>query len=192
MNIQGWFPLGWTGLISVLSKGLSRVFSGTTVRMHQFFVTQLCPALTSIHDYWKTHSFDYKMDFSQHSDVSAFYLDTVHPPITNLSIKNKPSGAGWGGLLPTCPNLFCAPLFAGLALTVFFYLSTPGDESSGSGSGSGCMDDVCPTEFEFVTTEAPAVDPDRREVDSSAGQPGHSLLSGSLACVALALQSLCR
>ncbi|ELK25804.1 Glypican-6 [Myotis davidii] len=66
------------------------------------------------------------------------------------------------------------------------------DESSGSGSGSGCMDDVCPTEFEFVTTEAPAVDPDRREVDSSAAQFGHSLLSASLVCIVLALQRLCR
>ena len=36
-NIQGWFPLGLTGLISFLSKGLSRVFSNTTVRKHQFF-----------------------------------------------------------------------------------------------------------------------------------------------------------
>ncbi|XP_024422799.2 glypican-6 [Desmodus rotundus] len=67
------------------------------------------------------------------------------------------------------------------------------DESSGSGSGSGCMDDVCPTEFEFVTTEAPAVDPDRREVDSAAAQPGPSLLlSASLVCIVLALQRLCR
>ena len=40
MNIQGWFPLGWTGLISLLSKGLSRVFSSTTIRKHQFFGTQ--------------------------------------------------------------------------------------------------------------------------------------------------------
>ena len=37
MNIQGWFPLGVTGLISLLSKGLSRVFSSTTVQKHQFF-----------------------------------------------------------------------------------------------------------------------------------------------------------
>ena len=37
MNIQGWFPLGLTGLISLLSKGLSRIFSSTTVRKHQFF-----------------------------------------------------------------------------------------------------------------------------------------------------------
>ena len=35
MNIQGWFPLGFTGLISLLSKGLSRVFSSTTVWKHQ-------------------------------------------------------------------------------------------------------------------------------------------------------------
>ena len=38
MNVQGWFPLGLTGLISFLSKGLSRVFSNTTVQKHQFFM----------------------------------------------------------------------------------------------------------------------------------------------------------
>ena len=42
MNIQDWFPLGWTGWISLLSKGLSRVFSNTTVQKHQFFGAQLC------------------------------------------------------------------------------------------------------------------------------------------------------
>ena len=41
MNIQDWFPLGWTGWISLLSKGLSRVISNTTVQKHQFFGTQL-------------------------------------------------------------------------------------------------------------------------------------------------------
>ena len=41
MNIQGWFPLGWTGWISLLSKGFSRVFSNATVQNHQFFGTQL-------------------------------------------------------------------------------------------------------------------------------------------------------
>ena len=43
MNIQDWFPLGWTGWISLQSKGLSRVFSNTTVQKHQFFSTQLWP-----------------------------------------------------------------------------------------------------------------------------------------------------
>ena len=41
MNIQDWFPLGWTGWISLQCKGLSRVFSNTTVQKHQFFGTQL-------------------------------------------------------------------------------------------------------------------------------------------------------
>ena len=45
MTIQGWFPLGLTGLISLQSKGLSRVFSNTTVWKHQFFGTQ--PSLWS-------------------------------------------------------------------------------------------------------------------------------------------------
>ena len=41
MNTQDWSPLGWTGWISLLSKGLSRVFSNTAVQKHQFFGTQL-------------------------------------------------------------------------------------------------------------------------------------------------------
>ena len=41
MNIQDWFPLGWTGWISLQSRGLSRVFSNTTVQKHQFFGPQL-------------------------------------------------------------------------------------------------------------------------------------------------------
>ena len=60
MNIQDWSPLGWTGWISLLSKGLSRLFSKTAVQKHQFFGIQLSfsPAFTSIHDYWKNHGFD--------------------------------------------------------------------------------------------------------------------------------------
>ena len=41
MNTQGWFPSEWTGWISLQSKGLSRVFSNTTVLKHQFFSAQL-------------------------------------------------------------------------------------------------------------------------------------------------------
>ena len=41
MNTQEWSPWGWTGWISLLSKGLSRVFSNTTVQKHQFFGSQL-------------------------------------------------------------------------------------------------------------------------------------------------------
>ena len=48
MNIQNWFPLGLTGLISLLSKGLSRVFSNTRIRKHQFF-SALPSLLSSSH-----------------------------------------------------------------------------------------------------------------------------------------------
>ena len=59
MNIQGWFLLRLTGLISLLSKGLSRVFSCTTVQKHQFFNAQ--PSLWSTCHIctWKNHNFAY-------------------------------------------------------------------------------------------------------------------------------------
>ena len=55
MNIQDWFPLGWPDWTSLQSKGLSRVFSNTTVQKHQFFALRFLysPTLMSIHDYWK-------------------------------------------------------------------------------------------------------------------------------------------
>ena len=48
MNIQDWFPLGWTGWISLQSKGVSKAFSKTTVQKHQFFGSQLS-VLSSSH-----------------------------------------------------------------------------------------------------------------------------------------------
>ena len=70
---SGLIPLGLTGLISLLSKGLSRVFSNTMVWKHQFFGAQpvLCQTFTSVHDYWKNHHFD-SLDLCQQSDVSSF------------------------------------------------------------------------------------------------------------------------
>ena len=53
MNTQDWSPLGWTGWTSLPSKGLSRVFSNTTVQKHQFFSTQLSLYSNShIHTWW--------------------------------------------------------------------------------------------------------------------------------------------
>ena len=63
MNIQDWVPLGLTGLISLNSKGLSRIFSNTTVWKHQFLGAQ--PSL------WYNHSFDY-LDVSKQTDDSGF------------------------------------------------------------------------------------------------------------------------
>ena len=60
MNTQDWPPLGWTGWIALQSKGLSRVFSNTTVQKHHFLVLSFLhsPTLTSIYDHWKNHSLD--------------------------------------------------------------------------------------------------------------------------------------
>ena len=73
MNIQDWFPLGLTAWITLKSKGLSRVFSNTTVQKHQTSALNLrySPILTSMHDYSKNHSFK-AMDLCWQSNVSAF------------------------------------------------------------------------------------------------------------------------
>ena len=79
MYIQDWFPLGLAGLISLLSKGLSRVLSSTTVQKHQFVGAQLSLWSNShIHtwllDYYHMDyycSFDYT-DLCQWSNVSTF------------------------------------------------------------------------------------------------------------------------
>ena len=72
MSIQGWFPLGLTGLISLLSRELSTIFSSTTVWKHQLFALSLLydPTLTSICNSWENHSFDYT-DLCGQSNVYA-------------------------------------------------------------------------------------------------------------------------
>ena len=74
MNIQDWFPLGLTSLVSLLSKRLSRVSSPTLqFKSTNSLVLSLLygPTLTSTHDYWKNHSFEC-MDLCQPSNISAF------------------------------------------------------------------------------------------------------------------------
>ena len=59
VNIQDWFPLEWTGWISLQSKGLSRVFSTQFKSINSSVLSLLhSPTLTSIHDHWKNHSLD--------------------------------------------------------------------------------------------------------------------------------------
>ena len=73
MNIQDWFPLGRTGWISLLSKGLSRVFSDITFQSKNSSALSFLysPRLTFIHDCWQNQSFDY-MDLCWQSNISAF------------------------------------------------------------------------------------------------------------------------
>ena len=72
-NIQSWFPLRLTGLISLLYKGLSRVFSNITFQKHLFFGTQLPDYKVQLSNPYMTndHSFD-SMDLCWQSDVSDF------------------------------------------------------------------------------------------------------------------------
>ena len=73
MNIQDWFPLGWTGLISCSPRDSQE--SSPTPQFKRISSLALSflygPTLTSIHDYWKNHSFD-SMDLCWQSNVSAF------------------------------------------------------------------------------------------------------------------------
>ena len=75
VNIQDWFPWGWTGLISLQSKGLSKVFSSTQFRIISSLVLSLLygPALISVQDCWKNQTFDEAM--LSHSVVS----DSLQP-----------------------------------------------------------------------------------------------------------------
>ena len=60
VNTQDWYPLEWAGWISLQSKGLSRVFSNTTVQKRQYLALSFLhsPTLTSVYDHWKNHSLD--------------------------------------------------------------------------------------------------------------------------------------
>ena len=73
VNIQGWFPSGLTSLISLLSRDFQ--VSSPTLQFKSMNSLRLSllygPTLTSLHDYWKNHSFDY-MDLCWQSDISAF------------------------------------------------------------------------------------------------------------------------
>ena len=73
MNTQDWSSLGWIGWISLQSKGLSRVFSNTTIQKLNSSVLSFLynPTLTFIHDHWKNHSLD-QTDLCWQSNVSAF------------------------------------------------------------------------------------------------------------------------
>ena len=74
MNIQGWFPLGLTGLIPLIPRDSQESSPASQLKNINSSSPRLFygPALTSVHDCWKNHSFNY-MDLYQKSDVSAFY-----------------------------------------------------------------------------------------------------------------------
>ena len=93
MNIQDWFPLGRTGLISLQSKGLSRVFSNATVQKHQFFSAQPSSPVKLSHPYMTTAllqsqillsfqaALDFKNDLSPSFRFSNSIQDAPQPPL---------------------------------------------------------------------------------------------------------------
>ena len=82
MNIQDWFHVGLTGLISLLSKGLSRVFASTTVRKHQFFGAQpsLWPS-SNIHPWLLEKLWLWLLGFFQRYYVKSAILYSFSPCI---------------------------------------------------------------------------------------------------------------
>ena len=75
VNIQDWFPLGWTGWIFLLSQGLSRVLSNTTVQKHQLFGTQLSLwSKSHIHTWLLEKPWLWQTDLCWQSNVSVFLL----------------------------------------------------------------------------------------------------------------------
>ena len=70
-NTQDSSPLGWTGWISLQSKGVSRIFSNTTFKSINFSAPSFLHSPTSIYDYWKNHSLD-QTDLCWQSNVSSF------------------------------------------------------------------------------------------------------------------------
>ena len=116
MNIQDRFPLGWTGWISLQSKGLSRVFCNTTVQKHQFFGLSFLysPTLTSIHDYWRVTSYQNLSvgegwDPAHRGSRAETEASPANHRTSSTTGRSFPSWAGraWGGagvgVTPTCP-----------------------------------------------------------------------------------------
>ena len=86
LNIQGWFPLGLTGLISILSKRLSKVFSNITIRNINSLALSLfySPTLTSIHDCWENHSFDYTLSAILLTILWLYFVSKVMSLLLNV------------------------------------------------------------------------------------------------------------
>ena len=104
MNIQDWSPLGLTGLIFLLSKGLSRISSAPQLESIYSSVLSLLygPILTYVHDYQKNHSFDYT-DLCRQSYVYAFYYVNF---VINFLPRSKSLWISW---LKSVPIMILEP-----------------------------------------------------------------------------------
>ena len=101
MNIQGWFPLGLTGLISLQSKGLSRVYSSTTIWKHQFVGTQ-----SSWSFRWED---PLEKEMATHSSTLAWKIPWTEEPGRLQSMGSQRVGHDWVTSL-SFPVFFMAQL----------------------------------------------------------------------------------
>ena len=94
MNIQDWFPLEWTGWISLLSKWLSRVFSSTTVQKHQFFGAQ--PSLwINSHLYMTTGKTKALTRWTFVGKVMSLLFNMLSRLVTNFLLRSKHLLISW-------------------------------------------------------------------------------------------------
>ena len=103
INIQDWFPLGWTGWISLQSKGLSRVFSNTTVQKHQFFGAQAFFIVQLSHPDMTTgktitltrQEKTLHMDVTRWSTQKSDWLYSLQPKMEKLYTVSKNKTGSW-------------------------------------------------------------------------------------------------
>ena len=120
MNIQDWFPLGWTGWISLLSKGLSRVFSNTTVQKHQFSMV----LLTVIKYWWGIHVFL----FFFFSNLGRLWIAMGFP--SGSVVKNLTANAENKGDLSLIPGLGRSPGGGNINTVQYSCLENPMDRGT--------------------------------------------------------------
>ena len=99
VSIQGWVPLGLTGCISLLSQGFSRVFSSTTIQMHQFFGAQ--PFMVQL-SHWYIRSLGWENPLEEgmatHSSILAWRIPWTEEPGGLLSIGSHRVRRNWSDL----------------------------------------------------------------------------------------------
>ena len=106
MNTQDWSPLGWTGWISLQSKGLSRVFSNTTVQQHQLFSAQLSSQSNShmLMDYintnWSWSCISFLIFFPFGFDLYFPWTSLVAQRLKCLPRCGRPGFDPWVGKIP--------------------------------------------------------------------------------------------
>ena len=104
MNIQDWFPLGWTGWISLQSEGLSRVFFNTTIQTQQFFGAQTCFIVQLSHPYMTAGKTIALTRLAFVGKVMSLLLNMLSRLVITYLPRNKPLLISWLQSSSQCHN----------------------------------------------------------------------------------------